>query len=71
MKYDKANTGNATPGNRGPFPFNLVLSSSETQQEEKLIKNLQKGILITRFWYANPVNPMKGELTALTRDGTF
>ncbi len=70
-KYNKSNTGNALPGNMGPIPTNLVLESSTTQDPTEMISQVEKGIYVTRFWYANPVSPIDGEVTALTRDGTF
>ncbi|MCC9169023.1 TldD/PmbA family protein [Pontibacter harenae] len=38
---------------------------------EDLIKETQKGILVTRFWYTRMVDPQTLTLTGLTRDGTF
>ncbi|MDD4028715.1 MAG: metallopeptidase TldD-related protein [Caldisericia bacterium] len=70
-KYHKPNTGNALPGNMGPIPTNLVLESATTQDPGAMISQVEKGIYVTRFWYANPVSPIDGEVTALTRDGTF
>jgi len=36
-----------------------------------MISSTAKGILITRFHYANIEDPMKTILTGMTRDGTF
>lgn len=65
-------TGHALrPGNTfGPYPKNLVFSTGEMSEDE-LISSTKKGILITRFWYINYLNPMKTEITGTTRDGTF
>jgi predicted Zn-dependent protease len=38
---------------------------------EKMIKAIDKGILVTRFWYTRMVDPDKTLLTGMTRDGTF
>ncbi len=38
---------------------------------ENMIKNTDKGILVTRFWYIRFVDPQTLLLTGLTRDGTF
>jgi predicted Zn-dependent protease len=38
---------------------------------EDLIKDTEKGILVTRFWYTRMVDPQTLTLTGLTRDGTF
>lgn len=36
-----------------------------------LIRNCERGLLVTRFWYIRPVNPQTLQLTGLTRDGLF
>jgi predicted Zn-dependent protease len=38
---------------------------------EDLIKNTEKGILVTRFWYIRMVDQQTLLMTGLTRDGTF
>jgi predicted Zn-dependent protease len=38
---------------------------------EEMIASTDKGILVTRFWYTNIVDPMKVIVTGMTRDGTF
>jgi predicted Zn-dependent protease len=38
---------------------------------EDLIGGLDRGLLITRFHYTNPVHPKLGIVTGMTRDGTF
>jgi predicted Zn-dependent protease len=38
---------------------------------EELVKGVKRGILVTRFWYSNIVDPKTLAITALTRDGTF
>ena len=65
-------TGHAlAPGNGfGPYPQNLVMNNGNSTKEE-MISSIQKGILITQFWYINYMNPMKTMVTGTTRDGTF
>lgn len=70
-KLQQQNTGNAISDQTGPMPMNLVLESKDTTNPEEIRSQIKKGIYITRFWYANPVSPIDGEVTALTRDGTF
>jgi predicted Zn-dependent protease len=36
-----------------------------------MIASTEKGILVTRFWYTNIVDPMQVIVTGMTRDGTF
>ena len=38
---------------------------------QDLIKNTERAILVTNFWYIRPVNPRDLMLTGMTRDGTF
>jgi predicted Zn-dependent protease len=72
-KLNKPNTGHALPAPNayGPFPRNLVIEASDQGTWRDMVKNAKKAILITRFWYTNPLHPKKGVCTGLTRDGTF
>ena len=38
---------------------------------EELIGSVERGLLVTRFWYIRMVNPQTVQLTGLTRDGLF
>ena len=38
---------------------------------DELIASVDRGILVTRFWYIRPVDPRTILYTGLTRDGTF
>ncbi len=42
-----------------------------TESREALIKGVKRGVLVTRFWYTNLVDPTTLLATGLTRDGTF
>lgn len=37
----------------------------------QLLTGIKRGVLVTRFWYSNVVDPKTLAITALTRDGTF
>lgn len=65
-------TGHALPPDNtfGPYPKNMVISEGDSTLEE-MIASTQKGILITRLWYVNYMNPMITQVTGTTRDGTF
>jgi predicted Zn-dependent protease len=52
------------------FPSNIIMDGDKTSIEE-MIKNTERGILVTRFWYIRFVDPQTVLLTGLTRDGTF
>lgn len=55
----------ATPG-----PANIILDGSDTSLED-IIRDTQRGILVTRLWYIRTVDPRTLLYTGLTRDGTF
>jgi len=53
-----------------PFPNRLVLDGSDKSLSD-LIASVDRGLLVTRFWYIRVVNPQTAQLTGLTRDGVF
>jgi PmbA protein len=71
LKLDNTGHGLPAPNPWGPMPIHLILEGKKQQSQEDMIKNCSEGLLITRFWYANPAHPKKGIATGLTRDGTF
>jgi predicted Zn-dependent protease len=58
------------PNVEGPMPANLFIAPGDKTREE-LIRSVQRGILVTRFWYTRVVHPLQVMMTGLTRDGTF
>jgi len=62
--------GLPAPNSFGPFPLNLVMSPGSATRDE-LIGGLERGLLVTRFHYTNPVHPKLAIVTGMTRDGTF
>ncbi|HOO96161.1 MAG TPA: TldD/PmbA family protein [Caldisericia bacterium] len=68
-KMSKPNTGHATTG-WGAFPMHLTMKPG-TKTVDEMISNVKKGILVSRFWYTNIMNPMKVQFTTMTRDGLF
>jgi PmbA protein len=68
----RTSTGHGLPAPNpyGPFPLNTVMSAGTTPREE-LIAGLDRGLLVTRFHYTNPVHPKLAIITGMTRDGTF
>ena len=71
-KLKMKNTGHSLvqPAPYGPFPLNLVLEKGDKRKEE-MIKSIDKGIYVTRFWYTRVVDPDKTLITGMTRDGTY
>jgi predicted Zn-dependent protease len=53
-----------------PPPSGIIFAGG-TESLADLIKNTQKGILVTRLWYIRAVDPQTLLYTGLTRDGTF
>ncbi len=49
----------------------LSVESLPAHSIQDLIKNTERAILVTNFWYIRPVNPRDLMLTGMTRDGTF
>lgn len=65
-------TGNAVVGG-GPFgavPANLVLEPG-TAPPEELIGAVERGVLVTDFWYTRILDPRTQVVTGLTRNGVW
>ncbi|HEY3163291.1 MAG TPA: TldD/PmbA family protein [Candidatus Limnocylindrales bacterium] len=62
--------GLPAPNSYGPFPLNMVLAAGSTSREA-LLGDMERGLLVTRFHYTNPVHPKLAIVTGMTRDGTF
>src|SRR6478736_4402281 len=67
-----ASTGHGlpAPNSWGPFPLNMIMAAGDTARDD-LIAGLDRGLLVTRFHYTNPVHPKLAIITGMTRDGTF
>ncbi len=53
-----------------PHPGGLAMVGGTTSVGE-MIRNTRRGILVTRVWYTNTLDPRTLLLTGLTRDGNF
>jgi PmbA protein len=62
--------GLPAPNPYGPFPLNMVMAPGSSSRDD-LIGGLDRGLLVTRFHYTNPVHPKLAIVTGMTRDGTF
>jgi predicted Zn-dependent protease len=71
-KFKTESTGHAVPFDfsEGPLPLNLEMAEGESSKEE-LLKQIKRGLLITRFHYIRVVHPLKTMVTGMTRDGVF
>ena len=62
--------GLPAPNPYGPFPTNMVMAAGD-QSIDELVGGMDRGLLVTRFHYTNPVHQKKVIITGMTRDGTF
>jgi PmbA protein len=62
--------GLPAPNPYGPFPLNMAMSGGNTPRDQ-LVGTMERGLLVTRFHYTNPVHPKLAIVTGMTRDGTF
>ncbi len=53
-----------------PMFVNLHIAEGEDRYED-LIASTERGLLVTRFWYSNVVDPRSLTITGMTRDGLF
>ncbi len=53
-----------------PRPRGLVMAGGTTTTED-MIRDVKRGVLVTRLWYIRVLDPQKLVLTGLTRDGNF
>ncbi len=67
-----AGTGHALPPN--PFasssPMHLRIEPG-TKTREDLVRDVKRGVLVTRFHYTRWVHQLRSIVTGMTRDGTF
>jgi PmbA protein len=65
-------TGNSVfePNAVGAIPFSLSVESGQRSLQD-IIKDTEKGILVTEFHYTNVLKPKTIEMTGMTRNGTY
>ena len=54
-----------------PQPGSFHLHGGQAKSTDELVQGVERGVLITRFWYLRPVDPRTILATGLTRDGVF
>ncbi|HKZ34372.1 MAG TPA: TldD/PmbA family protein, partial [Patescibacteria group bacterium] len=71
-KHHMENTGHALPAPNimGPMPGHLIILPGQKTVEE-MVKNVKRGLLVTRFWYVRSIHFKLLNITGMTRDGTF
>ena len=72
QREGKTSTGHSLPAPNalGPYAAHMFIAPGGTPKTE-MIKGVERGIWVTRFWYTRVVHPMKVLITGMTRDGTF
>ena len=43
----------------GPVPLNLLMANPEAPHREAMIGKINRGVLVTRFWYTRAVHPLR------------
>jgi predicted Zn-dependent protease len=68
----RRSTGHGLPAPNpwGPFPLNLLMEAG-TASHDELVGGVDRGLLVTRFHYTNPVHPKLAIVTGMTRDGVM
>jgi predicted Zn-dependent protease len=55
-----------------PGPVNYIIESSQPPVAmDAMIKGMERGLVISRFWYVRQIDPRTVMLTGLTRDGLW
>jgi predicted Zn-dependent protease len=72
LRYDRftAKTKGVEPSYSLDAPY-LEGNGTAAASVDELIRDMQRGVLVTNFWYIRMVNPTDLTLTGMTRDGTF
>jgi len=70
----RASTGHAQPYDDedwdGPLPENLIITPGD-QTVEAMIRSIDRGLYINRFWYVRQTTPHNAAATGTTRDGVW
>ncbi|HEX8769423.1 MAG TPA: TldD/PmbA family protein [Acidimicrobiales bacterium] len=66
-------TGHAVVGGEsyGPMAGNLFLEGREPCPIDELVGGVERGLLVSDFWYTRVIDPKTLVVTGLTRNGTF
>ncbi|MGC8648706.1 MAG: TldD/PmbA family protein [Candidatus Micrarchaeia archaeon] len=66
IKYNTKSTGNA--GLVEPEPKTLILEHKNIKDFDNIVKNMDKGIIITNVWYTRFSNMLAGDFSTMPRD---
>ena len=72
QREGKQSTGHSlpAPNSMGPYAAHMFMAPGSTPKSE-LLKGVERGVWVTRFWYTRVAHPMQVLITGMTRDGTF
>jgi len=69
-KAGTESTGHGFGGDGGGIATNLFVAPG-AQSPEELVASVERGLLVTEFWYVRILDPKTQVVTGLTRNGTF
>jgi len=52
------------------YPSNVIMEGGN-ETADGMVASMERGLLVTRFWYIRHVDPMVPSVTGMTRDGLF
>ena len=61
----------AKQGKRRPPSSSYVMAGGDAPSLDALLAGMKRGLVVTRFWYCNLLDPLVATVTGLTRDGVF
>ena len=69
---DQRSTGHALPAGStiGALPLHLFMAAGGASMDD-MVKDVKRGLWVSRFWYTRTVHPLNVVTTGMTRDGTF
>jgi predicted Zn-dependent protease len=65
-------TGHALPAGStiGALPLHMFMAPGDATVDE-MVRDVKRGLWVSRFWYTRTVHPLNVITTGMTRDGTF
>src|SRR5438552_2905628 len=68
---EQRSTGHALPAGVtfGPIPLNMFLATGDAARDD-MIRDVKRGIWVSRFWYTRTVHPLNVVVSGMTRHGT-
>jgi len=69
-KAGAESTGHGFGGDGGGIATNLFMAPG-TRSVDELVAGVERGLLVTEFWYTRILDPKTQVVTGLTRNGTF